>query len=273
VTRVGVAYRAGLAHWIDAGPREIECVEITAEDFYKGGRGKLRGLGGLTPLLVRTRRLSLGTPGPLDAAELAWFASLVREAKPLWISEHLGFRCTPEIDLVSPVPVALTEAALHGFIDRAREVVDVCETPLLLENLASPLAIAGSMTEPEFLNRFCAHSGCDVLLDVTALLVNSRNHGFDPGHWLAALDPSHVVQIHIGGCTEQDGRWDDTHDAPIDEDLWSLAEVVLERSPVQAVILERDSRFPPVAELANDLKRLKTLCERGRSGAGPAHAH
>ena len=273
MTRVGVAYRAGLAHWIDAGSREVECVEITAENFYKGGRGKLRVLGGLTPLLVRTRRLSLGTPGPLDAAEVAWFAALVRDAKPLWISEHLGFRCTPEIDLVSPVPVALTEAALRGFVDHAREVVDVCGTPLLLENLASPLAIRGSMTEPEFLNRFCDQSGCGVLLDVTALLVNGRNHGFDPVDWLGALDAEHVVQIRIGGCTEQDGRWDDTHDAPIDEDLWSLAEVVLARAPVQAIILERDSRFPPIAELASELERLKALSGRQPADVGPAATH
>jgi uncharacterized protein (UPF0276 family) len=265
VTRIGVAYRAALAHWIDAGSPHIECVEVNAEDFYKGGRAKLEVLRRHAPLLVHTRRLSPGTPGPLDADELAWFATLVREAKPLWISEHLGFRCTPEIDLACVVPVSLTEETLATFVSHVRQIVDACETQLLLENIASPLVIRGHYGEPEFLNRLCEQTGCGVLLDLTALLVNSRNHRFDPERWLRALDLGHVAQIHIGGCRERNRSWEDMHDAPIGEELWTLAEAVFARQSVRAVVLERDARFPVVSEIERELDRLRVLSRRARA--------
>jgi uncharacterized protein len=263
MTRVGVGYRSGLAHWIAAKSSAIECVELTTEASDRGGRGKLQVLRETTPLLIHTQRLSLGTPGPLDSTELAWFANLVREAKPLWISEHLGFRRTGEIDLWSPVPIALTDEALHCLVEHAREVVDTCGTPLLLENIASPLQISGALCEPKFLNRFCEQSECGVLLDLTALLVNSRNHGFDPSDWLSALDLKHVVQLHVGGCRHVEGHWEDSHDAPIDEELWTLAQWVLAQGTLQAVILERDARFPPVTDLESELRRLKMLSVPG----------
>lgn len=273
MTRVGVAYRAPLAHWIDAGPADFDCVEVNAEEFYKGGRAKLEVLRRRTPLLLHTQRLSPGTPGPLDAHELAWFAALVREAKPLWISEHLGFRCTPEIDLGRVVPVSRTEEALATFVAHARDIVDACRTPLLLENIASPLDIRGPLSEPEFLNRLCEQAGCGVLLDVTALLVNSRNHRFDAAEWLRALEVRHVVQIHAGGCRERDGRWDDTHDAPIDDELWPLVEAVLARQRVSAVVLERDERFPAVSEIAREVERLRALCRRASAASTRTSIH
>jgi uncharacterized protein len=263
VTRVGVGYRYGLAHWIAAKSGAIECLELTTEASDRGGRGQLQVLRESTPLLIHTQRLSLGTPGPLDSTELAWFANLVREAKPLWISEHLGFRHTGEIDLRSPVPIALTDEALRCLVEHAREVVHMCRTPLLLENIAAPLQISGSLCEPEFLNRFCEQSECGVLLDLTALLVNSRNHGFDPSDWLSALDMKRIVQLHVGGCRHVEGRWEDTHDAPIDEELWTLAQGILAQGTVQAVILERDARFPPVTDLESELRRLKMLSAPG----------
>jgi uncharacterized protein (UPF0276 family) len=157
----------------------------------------------------------------------------------------------------------LTDEALHCLVQHAREVVDTCGTPLLLENIASPLQISGALCEPKFLNRFCEQSECGVLLDLTALLVNSRNHGFDPSDWLSALDLKHVVQLHVGGCRHVEGHWEDSHDAPIDEELWTLAQWVLAQGTLQAVILERDARFPPVTDLESELRRLKMLSVPG----------
>lgn len=260
LTKVGLAFRSAFASWLDCAPREIECIEVTAEEFYKGGRGRLRLLGSTYPMLVHTQRLSLGAPGPLDASELHWFASLVSEAKPLWISDHLGFRCTRDVDLGSPNPIALNRGALNLVADRARRIMEACRTPLLLENISACIAVKGSMSEPEFLSRLCETAGCGVLLDVTGLLVNSRNHAFDPVRWLDDLDRARVTQVHIGGCMERDGYWDDTHDGPIHADAWALLDEVLKRCSVEAIVLERDASFPAASELRHELRRIKDLC-------------
>jgi uncharacterized protein (UPF0276 family) len=265
----GVAYRPALASWVDTRPREIECLEITAEQFYKGGEALARSLASAYPVVVHTSRLSLGTPGALDRQELGWFVSLVREVTPRWIGEHLGFRRTDEVDLGYPTPTLLDADALSVFTDHCREVMDRCGTRLLVENITSPLVIRGAMSEPEFLNRLCEASGCGVLLDVTALLVNSRNHGVDGRSWLGALDPSHVVQLHVGGARLGDDGWLDTHGDHVDDEVWALAADVLARAPVRAIVLERDERFPPAADLAAELRRAATLAHGRIAAADP----
>jgi uncharacterized protein (UPF0276 family) len=268
LTYVGLGHCGGLAAWIASAPAEVECVEVTAEAFYKGGRGLVHGLRDRVPLLVRTRRLSLGTPGPVDPDELAWSASFVREAQPLWMSDALGFRCSSEVDLAASVPVALTDETLDLLVDHARVVTEACGVPLLLENIASRLAIAGTMREPAFLNRFCDRSGCGLALDVTALAVAGRNHRFDPVRWIEELDPRWVVQLHVGGCRERDGGWHDAHDAPLDDEVLGLTGFVMERAAVRAVVLLRNGRFPPIDEIVADLRRLKSLARPGGAGTG-----
>ncbi len=268
LTRVGLAYSGGLSAWIESIPAEVECLEITAEEFYKGGRGRVRGFRERMPLLVRTRRLSLGTPGAIDANELAWAASFVREAQPLWMSEALGFRCSAEVDLAASVPVSLTDETLDVVVEHARTVTEACGVPMLLENVASCLAVPGPMSEPQFLNHFCERSGCGLLLDVTALAVSGRNHRFDPLRWVEELDPRSIVQLHVGGLRERDGRWHDTRDAPLDEDVLGLVACVLQRASVRAVVLVREGRFPPIDEIGADLGRLRALAgSRGTSVA------
>ena len=263
MSKAGVSFRGPLGAWLDRAPPAVECVEVIAEHFYSAGRGRVRLLGEKFPLFLHTERLSLGTPGPLDERELGALATLVSEVRPRWVSDHLGFRCTSEVDLGSPVPMLLDERSLDLMAERVQRVMDVCRLPLLLENLSSPLVIQSPFSEPEFLNRLCERTGCGVLLDVTALFVSSRNLGFDPLRWLHELDPGRIVQVHVGGCRERDGCWEDAHAGPVHEDVWALLGDVLSAGLVEAVVLERDASFPPPEELTQELRRIKSLTHAG----------
>jgi hypothetical protein len=263
VSRVGISFRWALASWLERSPPEVACLEIVAEHFIKAGGGYLRSLADRYPLLVHTERLSVGTPGPLDGGELTALAALVRELKPLWVSDHLGFRRTREVDLGSPVPMLLNNRTLALVAERVQRMTDACQVPLLLENLSSPLALHGTLSEPEFLNRLCARTGCGVLLDAAALLVNSRNHGFDALAWLQALDPAYIVQVHVGGCRESDGRGENVHDDAVPEEVWEFLAEVLKRGSIEALVLERDAGFPAPEDLAQELRRMRTLAGAG----------
>lgn len=129
-----------------------------------------------------------------------------------------------------------------------------CRTPLLLENIATHIQVEGEMAEPDFLNRLCDEAGCGLLLDVTNLFVNSRNHGFDPYAWLRELDPSRIGQLHVVGYTHRDGRWLDLHAEAIQEEVLDLTRAVLARAPVPAIIIERDLNL---VELTPELEKLE----------------
>ncbi len=55
----GLGYRRELAGWIDSKPREVNCLEITAEHFFHGDEQRLTRLAGQFPLFVHGLGLSL----------------------------------------------------------------------------------------------------------------------------------------------------------------------------------------------------------------------
>jgi uncharacterized protein (UPF0276 family) len=94
---------------------------------------------------------------------------------------------------------------------------------------------------------------------VTNLYVNSRNHRFDAAAWLDAVDARRIAQVHIVGYTRRDGRWHDAHAEPIQDELFGLTRLVLDRAPVEGVIVERDENIPAPEELAAELRELEAV--------------
>lgn len=264
VPLIGLGYRHPLAEWISTCPPEVHCLEITAEHFFDQGQAGLEWLIENYPLYVHGLGLSLGTPGPLDAETLDQFAQVVSIANPDWISEHVAFTRSAEVDLGHLNPVAPTEQSLQIIVDHARELMDRCQKPLILENVTSFLCLSGDLSEPEFLNRLCDEAECGLLLDVTNLLINARNHKFDELTWLQELDPQHIRQLHVVGYSQRDGVWHDNHGVAIQDELFQLIAEVVEGTFVSAVIVERDMNFPPTNELRRELSRLEDVCATAR---------
>ena len=257
---IGVGYRKELAGWIDSRPRGIECLEITAEHFFQGGEARLRQLASQFHLFVHGLGLSLGTPGPLDAKTLDHFAHVVSVANPDWISEHISFTRTAEADLGHLNPIPPTREMLHIIADHACEVSTRCGKPIILENITSHVRLSGDLTETEFLNLLCDRADCGLLLDVTNLFINSRNHGYDPLAWLHEIEPSRIVQLHIVGYTLSGERYMDSHSQPIQPELIELAVAVTRYAPVKAIILERDEDIPSAPELEKEIAKLEQIC-------------
>jgi hypothetical protein len=189
------------------------------------------------------------------------FARVVSVARPMWISEHIAFTRAAGLDLghLNPVPPTREMAGLIA--GHARELAERCGRPVLLENITSHLRLEGDLSEPGFLNEICSRADCGLLLDVTNLFVNSRNHRFDPLRWLEALDLSRVVQLHLVGYSRHEDRFADSHGEPVQPELLELAAEVLRRAPVQAMVLERDEAFGPGVDrgVASELVKLHGL--------------
>lgn len=266
VPLVGIGFRAPMAEWILSKPLQIDCVEVTAEHFFDAGEQTLARLGELYPVSVHGLGLSLGTPGRLDRQTLEQFRRVADVADARWISEHVAFTRTEDVDLGHLNPLPPTKSSLRTLVEHAREVSDACERPLLLENITSYLRMTGDYSEPEFLNRLCEQAGCGLLLDVTNLFVNSRNHDFDPAAWLHEVRADYIQQIHIVGYSVNQGTYHDRHAEPIQDDLFALTREVVAYAPVEAIIIERDIAIPDTAEIARELARLEETCEFARRG-------
>ena len=195
---LGTGYRAELRDWLLEFPSEVKSLEITAEHFFDGGDALLEKLTSHYPLFVHGLGLSLGTPGPLCQNTLEQFARVAELAKAEWVSEHVSFSRTNDVDLGHLNPVPHNEKSLRVLVEHAIEVSERCNRMLILENITSDLQISGDMSETEFLNRLCESAGCKLLLDVTNLFINAKNHGYDPRKWLYEIEPTNIMQLH--GC-------------------------------------------------------------------------
>jgi uncharacterized protein (UPF0276 family) len=253
---VGLGWRSPLAAWLDTCPEQVQCLELTAEHFFEAGaEARLERLRGQYPLYLHGLGLSLGTPGPLDSAVLEQFARVSKLAQPQWISEHIAFTRTSEVDLGHLNPIAPSEENLALIAAHARELSERCQRPLILENISSHLKLPG-MPETEFLNRLCELAGCGLLLDVTNLFINAMNHRFDALDWLQQLEPDNIVQLHIVGYGLRDGVYHDSHCEAVQPELLELLSAVCAHAPVQALILERDDAIPDSAGMLAELEKL-----------------
>ena len=261
---VGVGSRPELVDWINSWPPQIDCLEIIAEHLLAGDVGgfvfteesheQVRRLSTHYPLVVHVLASSLATPGPMGENHLEAIKQVVSAADPLWVSDHIAFSRTSEIDLGHYAPIKPCQETIEIVAEHAHRLASYVGKPVILENVASHLRISGPLSETDFLNRLSEAAGCGLLLDVTSLLTNSYNHGFDPLEWVRDIDPYRIVQLHVTGFTSFD---------QLDEDkrrtLWSLTEEILAYAPVQAIIVERAYNFPPVGEIEEELERLKAL--------------
>lgn len=255
--KIGAGYRHELAEWIATRP--VECLEITAEHFQGRGEATLERLAKEFTLYVHGLGLSLGTSGPLDELRLKRFARVAELANTAWVSEHVAFTRTPEADLGHLNPVPPTREMAKIISEHARQVADYCGKPIILENITSHLKLRGDLSETDFLNAICDQADCGLLVDVTNLFINSRNHGFDPLAWLDEIEARRIVQLHIVGYSLEGGRYADGHGEPIQPELIQLTREVLARAPVQAIILERDTDFPGAEAMREEIEKLEAL--------------
>lgn len=257
--QIGLLYSPAFAPWIERSGAFVECLELQAYRFYYPSPKLVDSICCLRPNIISKGRLSLGTPGPLDADRVRAFAVIVGRTNPLWISEPLGFSGTDESSWEADLPICPGQRSLSTIADHAMQVMDVCQKGLLLETTASSIRARGSIRETDFLNQICQKANCGVLLDVTALLVNAMNHRFDPVEWLHQVDHRLILQLHVSGYSRRGNRCFDEHLSTVQEDVWSLVEEVLGYCSPRAIILEREGSYPPILFIERELARLKEL--------------
>ena len=263
----GYSYRRAYRPDTFVRRERIGVLEIVAEHFMHDAaavRAELELLGENFTLVPHGLDLSLGSADGLDEAHLERFAELIARVRPPWWSEHVAFTRAGGVSIGHLAPLPFTREALD-VLERnlARARARIGDVPVVLENIAAPVRLAGSeMSEAAFLRELTARTGCGLLLDVENLHANALNFGEDPRALLEGLPRDAVVQLHLAGGHWSGGTYVDSHAYRIDEAVWALAAEACERFPIAAVVVERDERLPAFGDLLAEIERAHALGAR-----------
>ncbi|MFJ6796780.1 DUF692 domain-containing protein [Streptomyces sp. NPDC091268] len=281
---VGIGWRPEIAEAVERLP-DLDWVEVVAENICPGHLPasllRLRERG--VRVVPHGVSLGLGGADRPDAERLAALGErAVALGAPL-VSEHIAFVRTssPELEAGHLLPVPRTRDALDVLCENVRIAQDALPVPLALENIAALLRYPGEeLTEAQFLTELVERTGVRLLIDVANLHTNRVNRGEDPAAVLDAIPLEALAYVHVAGGVQRGGVWHDTHAHPVPPVVWEVLAELRRRVDPPGVLLERDDDFPPDAELAAELSRIRAVSAGGaplpaplpRGGPGPAAA-
>jgi hypothetical protein len=218
------------------------------------------------PFVCHGMSLSIGSPAPLDLELVRRIKTFLDQHAIRAYSEHLSY-CSDDGHLYDLMPIPFTTEAVRYVAERVRQVQDILERRVALENVSYYAAPGQEMTEIEFINAVLTEADCDLLLDVNNILVNSINHGYDAVEFLEALPGERIAYGHIAGhYVEAPDLRIDSHGAAVIEPVWALLDHAYERFGVFPTLLERDFNIPPLPELAQEVVRVAETQQRHLGG-------
>ena len=245
--------------------------EVHPENYMVDGGPRLAWLeavAGRHPLSLHGVAMSLGGDAPPDPAHLRRLRELVQRLSPVLVSEHLAWSRWGDAVFPDLLPVPRTVQALARIADNVARVQDALGRRIAIENPSHYLrmdpgtrasAPAHALGEIEFLWELVSRTGCGLLLDVNNVHVSANNLGFDAGEYLDAVPAGAIDEVHLAGHSSDPSLGPsllvDSHDAPVDEAVWSLYRRLVSRVGPRPTLIERDANVPAFAELLAERKR------------------
>lgn len=253
------------------GDLPVAFMEAAPENWIGVGGAAGRRFRAFTeryPFVCHGLSLSLGGPAPLDEQLLRQVRAFLEQHGMHGYSEHLSY-CSDDGQLYELLPIPFTEEAVQHVAARIRRSQDILGRRIAVENASLYATPGQQMDELEFINAVLREADCELLLDVNNVYVNSVNQGYDPAEFIRRLPGERIAYLHIAGHhREADELLVDTHGTAVIEPVWRLLQESYRCFGVLPTLLERDSDFPPLAELLDEVTRIAALQSRHAALAG-----
>jgi uncharacterized protein len=224
-------------------------------------RQRLERVRARFPIVLHGVGLNLLGHAPLDEAYLDALCELADAVDAPFVTDHLCWTGAHGASHHDLLPTPYVPELIEFAAERAYAVQRRLGRPFGLENLSSYVAFRSStLTEWEFYSAVVREAGCWSLLDVNNIYVSSQNHGFDPEAYLAAIDFSRVLEVHLAGHTRApNGTIVDTHDRPVASAVWALYARAWKMGGPFPTLLEWDAQIPPMPDVLAELANTKTV--------------
>ncbi|NTS75261.1 DUF692 domain-containing protein [Catenovulum sp. SM1970] len=266
INPVGLGLRREmLDEFVQGVPTEVGFMEVAPENWMTLGGKFQRQFRQLTEqhdFLCHGLSLSIGSVDPLDINFLKELKKFFDLHNIKAYSEHLSY-CSFQGHMYDLMPIPFTEEAVKHVVTRVKQVQDILERPLILENVSYYAAPGQEMSEIAFTLEVLNQADCSLLLDINNIYVNSVNHRYDANAFLEQLPTERIAYAHIAGhYNEAEDLIVDTHGSDVIDEVWSLLEHAYKVHGHFPTLLERDFNIPSTSELINELKKIQLIQEK-----------
>ncbi len=215
------------------------------------------------PISCHGLSLSIGSPDDLDLDFLHKIKKFIKQYNVQIYSEHLSYAKCDNAHLYDLLPIPFRKDAVKHIISRIKQVQDVLEMPLAIENVSYYTPVAAEMDEATFISEIVNGSGCNLLLDVNNVYVNSFNHKYNAKEFITKLPLDKVAYMHMAGHEQiSDTVIIDTHGEAVIDQVFDLFEYTTGLLKPVPVLLERDFNIPGLEELQGEITRMETIVSK-----------
>lgn len=193
---------------------------------------------------------SLGNDIPGDEERRAlWLERIAHDHATFgfrWYSDHLAMTTLAGEHLRLPLPMPLTPYATE-VVRRHLDALQAIVPDVAVENTVTYVMLGTWAQEAQLAAQLATQSNTWLVLDLHNLMVMAHNLGLSEKEWLAHVDLSRVIEIHMSGGAEAPPSWSlgkplrlDSHCSAIPDTVWALLDEVGPRcTNLRGVTLER----------------------------------
>lgn len=264
---IGVGLRQKHYSYLQNRPQtKVKWFEVITENFlHTQGRPKdiLKIICDDYPISFHGVSLSIAGPGPLDTLYLKNLKNLLLEFRPFLVSDHLCWTGKAQANLHNLLPFPFTKESLNFLSERIDFVQNFLGRKMAFENLSAYFNYKKStLTEWEFTSELLRRSGCDMLLDLNNVYVNSINHDFNPYTYIDALPVDSIAEVHLAGFSDLGDFLFDTHSCPVYPQVWELYQYALQKGIRVPILVEWDENIPDFSQLENEALKAQEIWSR-----------
>ncbi|WP_440994083.1 HvfB family MNIO-type RiPP peptide maturase [Cysteiniphilum litorale] len=260
---IGLGLRQEFFDALLQNPQGVDFIEIAPENWIGiGGRRAhlLKKYREQFPIILHGLSLSIGGVSPLNIDFIKRIKAFMREHQITIYSEHLSYCSDQQGYLYDLLPLPFSEEMVKHVTTRIEQVQDILECPLILENASYYAAPGQILSEIDFIQAVVSESGCQLLLDVNNVYVNSVNHGYDPQQFIKQISSDKIDYIHVAGHWQKSPELIiDTHGEDVIDPVWQLLCYCYQTHGFFPTLLERDFNLPPLASLKLELQTIAQI--------------
>jgi uncharacterized protein (UPF0276 family) len=214
------------------------------------------------PIALHGSHLNIGSPRGVDSEYLSELRNLIERVEPFIVSDHLCWTGGDRNNLHGLFPLPLNQESLQIVCNNIDSVQSQLKTSIALENIASYVNFTDNdSSEIEFISEISRRTGCGLVLDLGALFVNSKNHGFNPHKYLQIFPLNQLVQVHLSGPTETESHWLDKKASEITRPVWDLFKYLAPHIRHLPIATERHRNIPDFSELEMEVIKASFILE------------